>query len=423
MKQNKTLHQIAQRLKRKELIKYASNLHIEFDEKWDTSKLCEVYTQYILSHPKELLLMLPKTDLDIIKKAKNVKAGEGVERVDDHLKPIMVMYGLADIDTPEEGYIIITIAKDLLPLLTKHIDWALEYEHNQQRMSVEIIVEGLANIFGIVTQDEIKQNLRQLIQTDDVAVMTKALDVTRQFSLLLDSMEYAEDLENAKDEDIRFVSRYAWEDKQKMEQFIALHSKDITSVPEFSFEELIKSSGTVVPLIPNAKRDEFIHFLTHQIGLDLGSAYTVCFNLWYYKIHYGEYTLDDMPMEVYFLSHTLIEVKKELTDKEANEWMLHLTDFVNNMPLWHLRGFTAADYPTEAFVSKITTKGSLGSVFRKIKKEANLITDLLNEKKPLPNKIDPSKEDNPWAKQNIGRNEPCPCGSGLKYKKCHGKNL
>lgn len=21
----------------------------------------------------------------------------------------------------------------------------------------------------------------------------------------------------------------------------------------------------------------------------------------------------------------------------------------------------------------------------------------------------------------IGRNEPCPCGSGKKYKKCHGK--
>ena len=21
----------------------------------------------------------------------------------------------------------------------------------------------------------------------------------------------------------------------------------------------------------------------------------------------------------------------------------------------------------------------------------------------------------------VGRNEPCPCGSGLKYKKCHGR--
>ncbi len=25
--------------------------------------------------------------------------------------------------------------------------------------------------------------------------------------------------------------------------------------------------------------------------------------------------------------------------------------------------------------------------------------------------------------QKIGRNEPCPCGSGKKYKKCCGRNL
>ena len=24
-------------------------------------------------------------------------------------------------------------------------------------------------------------------------------------------------------------------------------------------------------------------------------------------------------------------------------------------------------------------------------------------------------------KEKIGRNDPCPCGSGLKYKKCHGR--
>jgi preprotein translocase subunit SecA len=28
--------------------------------------------------------------------------------------------------------------------------------------------------------------------------------------------------------------------------------------------------------------------------------------------------------------------------------------------------------------------------------------------------------DNPWANQNISRNAPCPCGSGNKYKHCHG---
>ncbi len=29
-------------------------------------------------------------------------------------------------------------------------------------------------------------------------------------------------------------------------------------------------------------------------------------------------------------------------------------------------------------------------------------------------------KDDPWA--DVGRNEPCPCGSGKKYKKCHGAN-
>ena len=26
------------------------------------------------------------------------------------------------------------------------------------------------------------------------------------------------------------------------------------------------------------------------------------------------------------------------------------------------------------------------------------------------------------AEQKVGRNDDCPCGSGKKYKKCHGKN-
>ncbi|MDE6022676.1 MAG: SEC-C domain-containing protein [Muribaculaceae bacterium] len=27
------------------------------------------------------------------------------------------------------------------------------------------------------------------------------------------------------------------------------------------------------------------------------------------------------------------------------------------------------------------------------------------------------------AQPKVGRNDPCPCGSGKKYKNCHGKNL
>lgn len=26
------------------------------------------------------------------------------------------------------------------------------------------------------------------------------------------------------------------------------------------------------------------------------------------------------------------------------------------------------------------------------------------------------------AEKTVGRNDPCPCGSGKKYKNCHGRN-
>lgn len=423
MKQDKTLHKIVQKLKREELIRYASNLGLKLDEELDISKLHNAYIEFILSHPNELLMMLPMADLQLISKAKNVKAGVGVPRVDDHLTPIMVMYGLADMDILQEDFFTVTIAEDLQPLLVQHIDWALGNEHNRLRMSVEFIVEGLANILGIITQDEIRKQLNNLLQNDSDEKAAKALDAVRQYSLLLDSMEYAGNLGNAKDEDLRFVSRYGWEDKRRMEQFIIGHSRNIDSTPDFSVEELTKSSGVVFPVVPNPKMDEFMHFLTCRIGLDQAYAYIVCFNLWYYKIHYGEYSHDDMSMELYFLSHVLTEGEQKLTDIMAEEWMQRLADFADNMPLWHLRGFTATDYPAEAFVSKLSTKEPLGTMLRKVKKEAYLIKDIFNAKEQISDQTKQSKEDNPWAVQKVGRNDPCPCGSGLKFKKCHGKGV
>ena len=35
----------------------------------------------------------------------------------------------------------------------------------------------------------------------------------------------------------------------------------------------------------------------------------------------------------------------------------------------------------------------------------------------------PAKQQPIIAEKKIGRNDPCPCGSGKKYKNCHGRNL
>ena len=49
-----------------------------------------------------------------------------------------------------------------------------------------------------------------------------------------------------------------------------------------------------------------------------------------------------------------------------------------------------------------------------------------NLNKPKKQKVINEKPVEPEVKQEetfpkVGRNDPCPCGSGLKYKRCHGK--
>ncbi len=60
MKNNKTLLQTVQRLGKKELLRYASNIGMNPDESQGISELRQEYADYILSNPKEILIRLPK---------------------------------------------------------------------------------------------------------------------------------------------------------------------------------------------------------------------------------------------------------------------------------------------------------------------------------------------------------------------------
>jgi preprotein translocase subunit SecA len=42
--------------------------------------------------------------------------------------------------------------------------------------------------------------------------------------------------------------------------------------------------------------------------------------------------------------------------------------------------------------------------------------DYITNEKDINSNINPSSKSEP----EVGRNDPCPCGSGKKYKKCHG---
>lgn len=419
MKENKTLLQTVQRLEKKDLLRYASNIGMNPDENMDVSQLRKAYADYILSNPKEILIRLPQREIHIIERAKTNREQASINL---HIAPIIGLYGMANVVDLRDDAFVINIPDDLYKSLSPHIQWALNDKNNQMRMTVENMVEGLTNIVGIVDEKNIRSLMKDLLGNKNEDEMRKVLHTVRSYSLLLETMECVDDPATADSENVEFVSPFAWEDKIKMKKYIETHTTDIKPTPPLGTMEMVLASTAVVPVIPNERKDKFMKYLMSDLGFDMAHAFLICFNLWYYMNHRDEHGEDDKQLELYFISTVLGGMPKPPTDEQAEEAMKRMADYVDHLPLWKRAGHTATEYPSDRFVRTLTTKEPLGPMIRSIRKEAHLMTDILNGDIPLPKKpMQEPEQQNPWADKKIGRNDPCPCGSGLKYKKCHGR--
>ena len=134
----------------------------------------------------------------------------------------------------------------------------------------------------------------------------------------------------------------------------------------------------------------------------------------------------------------LKELPQEVTDEFEkvitlqvldNYWMEHINTMSHLREGIHLRGYAQEDplraYTMEGFdmfdsmlqkidkdVSILLLKAEIRQNIERVENKTKMIT---NDSEETPIKRKPKRV------QKIGRNDPCPCGSGKKYKQCHGK--
>ena len=111
-----------------------------------------------------------------------------------------------------------------------------------------------------------------------------------------------------------------------------------------------------------------------------------------------------------------------------NYWMEHINTMSHLREGIHLRGYAQED-PLRAY----TMEGfdMFDSMLQKIDKDISIF--LLKaeikqnierkevSKKKITNESDDTAKKQPKKSKKVGRNDLCPCGSGKKYKQCHGK--
>ena len=183
-----------------------------------------------------------------------------------------------------------------------------------------------------------------------------------------------------------------------------LTDKDNAEILEFVNEHLLKSNITDTDL-QNKSVDEVIDYL--------------------YGLLVSEYDakLKEVPEEV------TKEFEKAISLRVIDtHWMNHINTMAHLREGIHLRGYAQEDplraYKTEGFelyegllsnidkeITMFLMKAEIRqNIERKQVVKGEAVTDSTKTKKATPKQVN-----------KIGRNEPCPCGSGKKYKQCCGK--
>lgn len=124
----------------------------------------------------------------------------------------------------------------------------------------------------------------------------------------------------------------------------------------------------------------------------------------------------------------------KLSDEEINEIAMQITNMINadskpTLIVQYLQSWM--EFPSFEFVQQLTARiMELYNNTRQWVLKGHTPNELFQEErkflKPLPS--EPFKMVQPDSKvidlstrTKVGRNDPCPCGSGKKYKKCCGK--
>ncbi len=180
--------------------------------------------------------------------------------------------------------------------------------------------------------------------------------------------------------------------------------EDYSNILEFANENLLKKDIKLKE-VNSLNQDELIDYISKEV------------------IKQFEDKIEQLPDEI------TNEFEKVITLKIVDRyWMEHINTMAHLREGIHLRGYAQQDplraYTMEGYdlfdkmLQRIDQDVSIALSKAEIRQNIERVD---NSKNIRTNDNDTTRKNSPKRVKKIGRNDPCPCGSGKKYKQCHGK--
>lgn len=347
-------------------------------------------TQMVLENPSHVLDFLTVYELRILKEILESTDEKGFKA------PLMMsqlsfsdMYLVKMLVPQSMDYALYSVTADLKSAFLPWIDKILQKKLDRGEELLDTVTMGFLNLYGNVDKDPLVQMIAscQGVTSDRFEI--------ENYLLHRSCYSIHQILFNEDDGTVTQAFSSLFLDAENIDQLLQdLEDRPgITTFKPYSEEE-VKAWGQMPFPLRGQPQSKKVYDLLKTGKIAPMAADTRIHELWvesqFSTIRSGQ------------LLSTFLEGLDAMNIAKLNKDLAVITDFTNQLPRWFLKGYTPVEITREYSKPVSPFMPDVSSAF---------LDDM------------PGPTDNPWAGQKIRPNDPCPCGSGKKYKKCHGRNI
>ena len=397
------------------------------DYRMKKSQMLDSLSSYILSHAGTWVPTMLESDLFLLDSLVAAGPGKKVSRPLPDYPSVLEAFGILQYsDSPDRAVRESWIDPDLYDAVRPYVKDALREGDDSGKFEIEAVAMGWLNLYGIIPYDLFVSRMvdyfSDCFEGEDVMLMTDILARSPLLRLCRFDTQDGRDC-------LASPCLFNPDSLVKVrEQF-----PEIKDYKEFTYDDAAEAGSN----LPD---------FTFAVDSPEGTA------LSQFLLGIGYYE-DELPVlfhDVFMVSQrlegegTLLSLLKGVLEDSVgfedealfNRAMSLLVDYANILPKWALCGYAAND------------TGLLKVVYDPALKEIPLTGQEVPEddyphwSMPAPSRSEgyldiPSKDSLPeslrrllpggypfgMAVPHVAKDDPCPCGSGLKYRLCHGKHL
>lgn len=394
------------RNKKNDFLEFADLFELPIKQSYNKKKLAESIEFGLLQHPEVLMNIIPKNELLSLQKLVHsggyIKTKEPLHFLE--LKELSIVYQAKPTSDSKNkknlGYEYV-LPGNLQCVLQKTIDAMVKHPYVDVWDRKDHMLIGMLELYGVLSQDQLfklwKKITGEKLEVLDFLKMLRHRSFVRglcepfyyKHSLCLANanVEYPEELYEA-----------------------VMKRKDLDYCL-YSFDDVFISAESYLSIIDDSKYVPLVRMLD--------------------ELNEGDEMLTSMQMTALWIMDQNGAKTSEIIDfllkdfsfeslEHANKLIMALTTFTNAMPKWIIKGHTSDELQSKHPLNlndPLFRKQVVESFAKQFPDEPASAMD------GFWNQFDKTDNVVPFTpRPTIGRNDPCPCGSGKKYKKCCGDN-